>query len=736
VQGLRESGKTSNLSNPTHTYTFNGTYVVTLSITDSTGCTDSTTRTIIVSGCGSTTCQAAFVTFPDSMSFCTYHFVSNSTGAAPLNYSWNFGNGNTSNLANPSNTYTSNGTYTVTLNIRDANFCTSNVTQTVIVTGCNLSTCQASFFAFPDSTNPCIYYFSNNSVGTVPLAYSWNFGNGNTSTLSNPTNTYSTNGTYVVTLSILDGNGCRDSATRTVFVSGCGPTACQAAFTFYPDSANPCMYHFVNNSTGAAPLSYRWNFGNGNSSLANPSHNFTVNGVYTVTLNIRDANFCTSMVTQTIVVTGCGTTTCQAAFTAFPDSTNSCTYYFSNTSSGANPLLYNWNFGNGNTSTLGNPTQTYAANGTYIVRLSVTDGTGCIDSTIRTIVVTGCGANICQANFSATASMANPCTYLFTDLSTTSGTITSRFWNFGDGNNSTLPAPVNMYSTNGVYTASLIIQDNNGCIDTVSQTVTVSGCNVTTCQAAFSYLQDALDSCLYTFSNTSSGTAPLTYSWDFGNGNTSTAQNPTQTFASSGIYTVLLIMTDANACSDTVTQTIVVTGCNTMRCQARFTATPDVSNYKLIRFQDISMGSPSSWLWDFGDGSTSTLQHPDHSYSLDGTYYVSLTIINSVINCGDSWTDTVIVMPGMSISPDYLLLARLYPNPTNASSILELELSEVKVLQWKLVDMMGRSLLQGKTQPRAKHEILLNTEQLAQGVYTLQLLETGQLIYHQRVVKK
>jgi len=227
------------------------------------------------------------------------------------------------------------------------------------------SQCNASFTSVPDTANPCRFFFTNTSTGGINPVYVWNFGAGSSATAHSPSHSYTTNGSCTVTLTMVDSfTGCFNSFTRTVSVIGCGQVSCTAAFSAFPDSLNSCTYNFLNNSTGPAPLSYRWFFGSGISSTqTNPSHTFTSNGTYNVTLIVSNASGCFDSTSQTVTITGCSMSSCSTVISAFPDSTNPCTYYFNSVTTGTAPFSYRWNFGHGSSSKQSSPAHTYASNG-------------------------------------------------------------------------------------------------------------------------------------------------------------------------------------------------------------------------------------------------------------------------------------------------------------------------------------------------------------------------------------
>ncbi len=241
-------------------------------------------------------CNAYFTSSPDSSNANLINFTDYSTGN-PTTWAWSFGDGTTSNLQNPSHTYASSGSYNVYLLISSA-LCSDSISISVTV-GNVTPSCAANFNSYPDSANANMIYFYDASTGT-PTSWTWNFGDGTTSSLQNPVHTYSTQGNYTVSLSISSAN-CSDSYTQSITVgNGGNPSGCQAAYTF---TANNLVASFTDVSTGS-PTSWSWNFGDGGSSnLQNPSHTYSTAGSYVVGLTIFGNN-CQSYIDTTISVSG------------------------------------------------------------------------------------------------------------------------------------------------------------------------------------------------------------------------------------------------------------------------------------------------------------------------------------------------------------------------------------------------------------------------------------------------
>src|SRR4029453_13148770 len=306
-----------------------------------------------------------------------------------------------------------------------------------------------------------------------------------------------------------------------------------------------------------------------------------------------------------------------AQFTGNPTSGNSpLTVNFSNTSTGS-ITGYAWDFGDGGTSTVVSPSHSYAAAGMYTVSLTVTGPAGS-DTQTRSnyVTVTDPGP---LANFSGTPTNAKvPLTVAFTNSST--GTITNYAWTFGDGGTSTAAAPTHAYSSSGMYTVSLTVTGPGG-----SNTKTQTKYIKVTPAAKFKGTPTAGPAPLAVdFADESIGTV-TDYLWNFGDGTTSTASNPSKIYSTPGVYTVTLTVTGV-AGSDSLTSTNYVT-VSAPAPVAQFFGNPTSGVSPLtVNFSNTSAGTITGYTWTFGDGGTSTLANPSHVYAASGVYTVSLTV--------------------------------------------------------------------------------------------------------------
>ncbi|WP_141241588.1 PKD domain-containing protein, partial [Methanosarcina spelaei] len=230
------------------------------------------------------------------------------------------------------------------------------------------------------------------------------------------------------------------------------------------------------------------------------------------------------------------------------------------------------------------------------------------------------------ANFNGSPLSGNtPLTVQFKDKST--GVPTSWVWDFDNNGHidSTKQNPTYKYSKAGIYTVKLTVTNAAGS-NTVTKAdyITVTAKPVSAFSASTTSGKAPLN---VKFTDKSTGT-PTKWKWNFGDGKTSTQQNPTHKYSKAGIYTVKLTVTNA-AGSNTVTKSNYITV--TAKPVSAFSASPTSGKVPLnVKFTDKSTGSPTKWKWNFGDGTTSTQQSPTHKYCKAGKYTVTLTVTNTV----------------------------------------------------------------------------------------------------------
>jgi len=327
---------------------------------------------------------------------------------------------------------------------------------------------------------------------------------------------------------------------------------------------------------------------------------------------------------------------CTAAFDYSIDNLTN-TVSFENLSSDGNTNVH-WDFGDGNFSNEMNPIHQYADSDSYLVCLDIFSDT-CQDVVCHLVDLNGSNSDNCEAAFNYFTS-DDDLEFQFQNTST--GILDSVYWDFGDGSFSRDTNPTHHYETEGQYMVCLSILTPN-CSDTFCQELDAY---LSDCSATFSYEVGASPDS-YQFFNESIGNVDFLF-WDFGDGESSTEENPIHQFASSGDYDVQLRIRNNDAsCSDTITHTVRVQIPDPCLADFSFSIDPISQRPNIYSFQDLSTGNIASWEWNFGDGSTSSLASPTHVFPDTLSYAVTLTINGD--DCSDQTSKTVKVDVPLSL---------------------------------------------------------------------------------------
>ncbi len=382
---------------------------------------------------------------------------------------------------------------------------------------------------------------------------------------------------------------------------------------------------------GLPPYTYTWLPGGGNNAIASGLSA----GTYTVL--VSDAGGCTDSAFAVVNTTGIPP---QAGFTANPVCLGSTVSYLNSSVSQPNDTIvsWNWNMPNANPSisSLENPTAHYNNPGTYPVSLIVTTSSGCSDSITKLLVVYPNP----QAGFSSNSVCEGINTLLFnTSLAQTGDPIISWNWSMPNASPafSSIENPVTLFANPGTHTVSLLITTTFGCKDSVIHTVIVKPKPLLTANT-LTHAICGLNSGSV-IANVSGGTAPYTYDWTPGNGNTASLSGLT-----AGTFTVTV--NDAEGCKDTASTLIMALGTPP---HAGFNLSPVcVGSSALIVNTSVAQANDPivSWNWSMPNAtpSNTTSQNPSLLYNNAGTYTISLLALTAA-GCKDSITQTIVIKP-------------------------------------------------------------------------------------------
>ena len=558
------------------------------------------------------------------------NFINQSTGTGNLTYIWDFGNGNSSNLQNPTANYVNPGTYTVKLIVTNGTHTDSIIKINYITVFRNP---QANFTVGPPNYGcvPFSINFTNTStLGDAPInSYLWNFGNGNSSTLQNPTTSYTQTGTYNVSLQVIDTNGCKGNITiPNAVIASSKPTVSFTA-NYTSSCTAPFNVNFTNQSSGMGTLTYLWHFGDGTTSTSqNPSHTYTQNGSYTVTLVVTNQYGCKDSLTIQNYI---NISQINANFTVSPNDTVCPNQLIQFTNLSGTTAL--WSFGDGGSSTLSNPTYSYSNPGTYTVMLIAAPGTQCQDTATMNIVV----RTPPNAQFTPNSyfSCGNPITF-----TPNNQTGSYYHWNFGvSGTNSDTSNQMisnYTYTQEGSYYVSLTITDQYGCVGSYTNPspIIVDFCEVTI-QVSTNQGCKPLPVSFSPTINCNPNTTVTNYSWNFGNGQNSNIQNPTINYNDTGTFVILL----------TITTNLGCTAIDTTQIQIGEHQNPQISyNYTggcandTVNFISLSTDSNyiDSYTWIFMNDSSLVVGSSNEANPqiiFQGNGYISLTYIIEQNGC-------------------------------------------------------------------------------------------------------
>jgi len=609
---------TSNQPTPVVVFNKAGTYNVTLTVTNASGSSTSAPFVITVypSPTADFTADKTSGCFPLPVNFTDN--TNPGAGASITNWLWDFGDGTTFSTAqNPSHTYGLNGNFPVTLFVKNSFGCQGSsalktITGYIAVSG-GISP------SFSDSASgsckpPTTVFYDNQTSGPGTITYAWDFGDGGTATGATPQHTFNASGTYQVRMIATSNQGCFDTLILpTTILSG----SVNSGF-IAPDSACVGTNITFQNTSSPTPNTSTWSFGDGNTTTApSTSHVYAAPGTYNVTLK-NDFATCDDSVSKQIKVLNPPV----ANFTAVT-STTSCkaplTVNFQDQSTNATSWV--WNFGDGTLGSGPNPSHTYTTFGKFDVILVASNASGCSGTITKSAFVQVAAPSITITNLPAYG--CAPLTFTPNLSANVVDGIASYAWDFGNGNTSTAANPPAQLYGAGKYLVKLTITSNGGCTASFSDSVKVGTIKPT---AAFTAAPTTV--CIgqnVQFTDQSTGGANQ-WSWDFGDGNTSTLQNPPYSYTQPGTFTVKLTAYN-DGCFDVTSKTNYITVNPPM---SKFTYAYNCNNKSQYIFTDQSIGPVTTWDWDFGDGSAhgSGPGPVSHTYAANGNYTVVLKVSN------------------------------------------------------------------------------------------------------------
>jgi gliding motility-associated-like protein len=640
------NGNTSTLKDPQAIYSASGTFTVKLTVSDGTN-SKSAQKTVTVF-------KSPVANFTaDKVKACTpaeIKFTDGSTkgDANIIKWNWDFRGGFLVTDQNPIHTYSSANKYDVFLEVTDANNCKASVEKKAYIDIADKPT--VGFMATPSSSCivPVNVQFTNNTIGAGNLTFSWTFGDEGTSNLAAPSHNYTTFGNYTVGLTAYSDYGCSNSISMPTVNIGevvASGTLKQGNKTIL-NNGIVCAGDLNYNSTSSGTSSYLWDFGDGSASnSASGIHSYFLAGNYKVMLIASPATSCADTFSWNITVEKP-----VADFSLTPDKScmRSTTISLTNQSSN-NITSYLWKFDDGSTSSLQNLSKVISQPvdkdqyvihemETHPIKLVVSTLNGCKDSLEKTFTVH-------QPTALFTPSVVKGCAPLtvnFTDVSISTDIITSKTWHWGEGSpQPTMVSPLShIYNTPGSYNVKLVAVTASGCKDT-SNVITI---NVgSTATPDFTIPATICNSSTFSLSYPSPIGSRFHYSVG-GVGIPGCDNDASPSVYMKTAYGPLSVKleVDYNGCISERTKT----GVTNSGAVGSFSYAVNCSTPRSVSFTGVASGA-SSYLWDFGDGNTSTSLSPTHVFSIEKDYTVKFIAYGT---CNDT---TIRVVKVRNHQPTY-----------------------------------------------------------------------------------
>ncbi|OFX45349.1 MAG: hypothetical protein A2046_00045, partial [Bacteroidetes bacterium GWA2_30_7] len=677
IFGNGNSASTGNQISPDATYIIPDSYTVTLIVSDGTNF-DTIIKTNFITVYHD---PVADFTNTTALSGCNplnvdFQDISTSQDGVIEYWSWDFYDGNNSSSQSPTHTYTKYGSFAVSLYVIDEHGCYNNK---IIYNYVNISRTPEPNFVANDSNQcyaPVNVSFSNISTSEGSMTFSWNFGDGSTSTLENPSHIFNDFGFYDITLLTSDENGCSSSMAKNDYI-----LIQEAVADFSTDKEFYCTDEevvFTNTSIGCAQ--YIWDFGDSSptDTAKNPTHFFSSWGNYNVKLiSFKENSPCSDTIIKVVKVEQI-----EAAFTLDPARYCELPVIVNFTDISINAVSWKWDMGYSSnatpsnperiTSTLQNPTKTFNKASIYIdtlnyyfsraVTLIATSLHGCMDTlSVDSALIITIPKVIIKTD-SATSGCI-PINLNFSDNSfynSSFDNLSTRLWDFGNGNISDLQQVNQVFTDTGEYPTILTITTGMGCIHTKS--IMIKAGSPQNPDFFVNINSSCASESVQFFDNSSDINLINSWHWTFSSIDSllsDTGRFPLINFNDTGYFNAQLTV-GFNGCKSTIFKDNII---YIKGPYAEFYKSFDCSS-PLDYFFYSKIIDTDKWVWDFDDGSKDSIDiNPFHTFS-SGNHNVSFSLINYTTGCSfvaDSIifvrnlkavivTDTLFGCPGLNVT--------------------------------------------------------------------------------------
>lgn len=621
----------------TCTYTKYGTYTALLKVTDSAGRTGTDTASVTVANVAPTagTPQVSGNGLEGSNQ--TFSVSATDPGTTDtLSYLWTFSDNTTATGASVQKAFADNGSFTYSVKVSDTGGGSDTKTGSATILNANPSITAVSLPSSANEGQTVSGSVTATDPGTADTqTFVWKWSDNVTSNGQNITRTFTQNGTFTVTVTDTDDDGGVATSNASIVINNlppvlgsvtCTPTAAQGATVTCSAAAS---------DPGADTLTYTWDFGDSSTGTGQAvSHVYTAEGTFTVTVTVTDQDGAFVKGTATVIISNGAPSTPVITVSQPRQEGTPITFSASATDPGGDPLTYTWTFGDAGTGTGASLTHTYTDQGTYNVSVTASDPGGSKSTATTSVTVTNVAPTIVSLSGDFSGNQGQTLSY--STVATDPGSdILTYTWDFGDGTatqkGTDKTSVTHVYSSIGVYTLTLTVEDEDG--GKVSQTRTVNIGNGAPSISSFTGDTSGDEGSTFRYSVTASdpGGDTVTYAWNFGDGTTlaasTTNNNVAHVYKDNGTFNVVVTVADPGGLSTTSTQTVVVRNvAPTLTSLTGPSSLLQATNGTFAAASTDPGADTITYAWNWGDNTTGTGATVVHGWCKVGNLTITLTV--------------------------------------------------------------------------------------------------------------
>ena len=616
-----------------HTWVEDGTYTVTLTVSDGDGGTDTASGAITIANAAPVITASSFGSgdegdpIPFSVSWTDAGILDTHTVA------WDFGDSASGAGASPTHVYADDGVYTVTVTVTDDDGGSVSASGTATV-GNVAPVVTASNIPDGDEGELLTFTVAWSDAGAADThSVAWNFGDSGNGSGASATHAYADDGAYTVTATITDDDGGSVTVTATANISNVDPVITLIDGPTTGSEVELLTWEVTVTDAGSADThTWSFDFGDGSPVVTGPdaeaSHSYDDDGTYVLTVTVTDDDGGSTSDTLVIEIENGPPVIDTMTVPATADEGSPVAMSAAASDAPTDTLTYDWDFGDSNSGTGDSVTHTWADDGVYTVTLTVTDDDGGVDDQTATITINNVDPSIDVMTVPSGDEGAN---LLLSAVASDPGADTLTYtWDFGDGSPAaTGDTLTHAWADDGVYSVTLTVTDDDGGSISQTGTATIGNLAPTITSLTGPITGDEGDTLTFDAVATDPGADTFTWQWDFGDGTPAVTGAATEShlFADDGVYGVTATVTDDDGASASATLLVTIANVDPVIDDLLVNdgAEGDTLLYEAVA---LDPGDDTlTYTWDFGDGSpTETGMYPSHVYEDDGVYTITLTV--------------------------------------------------------------------------------------------------------------